>query len=85
MLQHSWYVLLFLEALYLSADIENPGSRRHDRMAAVSWRRRRDGPGFLQGRFRAAHEQEGGVVNPVPSVSQSTPPVASGFLQAQDD
>lgn len=69
-LQPSWYASLFAELLDCIANNKSAGSRKHDRMAAISRWRRRFGPGLLQGRIRAAHEQEGGCVDSVPPVSR---------------
>lgn len=59
------------------------GPRSNDRMAQVSRWRRRDGPGLLQGRLRAAHEQERSEPDPLLEVS---PPFApeSRYLRVRE-
>lgn len=62
-----------LPALAHSLMSDVTGSRRNDRMAQVSRWRWRNGPGLLQGRLRAAHEQEGSELDSLSEVSSHSP------------
>lgn len=78
-------MFLALKSLLTASNPDSTGPRGHDRMAAVARRCRRDGPGFLQGRIRAAHEQEGSVVDSVTKVSLDTIHIDQKPLRPGDD